>query len=236
MNTAPIIYHKYNCYKTKIILTLNEFLNVKLTTKNIESLSGEDVQTLINKSPTSSFPLLHLGDYFLSGTRAIMKYLISVSSNKKQIDMLHSADPLESSHIEMWIDYAINNIWTIRENLLIEKTSNINKNNNKEKEKDDSSTNFTITSDEDIKKEALKALFLILNKLNIELLFKTSLVGSNLTLADIIIVCSLRDLFETKIIEIDQLKCLNNLVRWFKLVTSLKQYKDINGELTISFS
>jgi elongation factor 1-gamma len=214
MNNAPTLFFKENCYKAKIIFTLNEFLHVKLATKTVQSLSPEDNEKLIKRSPTGSFPLLQIGDNFLSGTRAILRYLISLS-NESIIDFLHPSNKLESAHIEMWIDYAVSHIWTIRESLLIQDDDKL-----------------TVTTNEDIKKEALNDLRYVLERVNEDLIYKTFLVTNNLTLADLILACSLKEIYEY-LIDSDTILKFNNLTRWFKLVSNLKQYKTIYGEVKL---
>lgn len=220
MDIIPILYHIPFCYKANLLLTLNEFLKVKISVICVNSLNNEDTSKLLEKSPTSSFPLLQIGDCFLSGTRAIMKYFISLSDNK-QYNLIGLDNALESSLIEMWIDYTINNIWIIRENVILpkdnSKTDIENRNNN-------------INENNEFKKNILNDLINILGKINSNLLFKTFLVGYNLTLADIVMACSLKDLFESKFVESNLLSKMNNVLRWFKYVTNLNQYKAINGE------
>ena len=83
----------------------------------------------------------------------------------------------------MWIDYAVNNIWVLLENLFIIDDKGI-----------------SITKDEDLKEVALKELHNVLSKINETLKFQTFLVSTNFTLADLIFASSLKPIYE-KIID-----------------------------------
>lgn len=214
MNNTPNIYHKDNCYKTKIIQTLNQFLEVKINYVAVDNLTETDRTKLLLKSPTGSLPLLQVGDSFLSGTRAILKYLVSLSK-ESIIDFLHPSNKLESASIEMWIDYTVNSVWTLRESLLVNSNGKIE-----------------ITSNNEIKKEALVDLGVVLERVNTDLQFKTFLVCSNLTLADLILACSLKEIYEV-VLDEKTISNFNNLTRWFKLVSNLKQYKAIYGDVKL---
>lgn len=212
MNITPNIFLKKNCYKSNIILCLNQFLNLKIKFVYFETISKEDQEKIISKSPTGNIPLLQKGDYYLSGTKAILKFLLSQTDNSSLLDFLHPSNIFESSHIEMWIDYAVNNIWVLLENLLIIDDKGL-----------------AITRDEELKEVALKELHNVLSKINETLKFQTFLVSTNFTLADLIFASSLKPIYEN-IIDGEIALKYNNVIRWLKLASSLKEFKAIHGE------
>lgn len=214
MTSTPTLYYRSNCIKAKTILTLNQFVNTKLDVIEISKLSKEDQTKLFERSPTGTFPLLRVGDFFLSGTRAILKYIIGLS-DQNELDFLHPKNHFEASHIEMWVDYTINNVWVLLENLLIE-----------------SDGNLILTTDELIKKEAQSELTLVLNRLNSTLQFKTFLVSNNLTLADLVLAASLFSVYKL-VLDAENVKTFNHLTRWFKFASNLKQFKGVFGEAVI---
>lgn len=214
MTSTTTLYFSPNCVKAKTILTLNQFVNTKLELIDISKLSKEDQVKLYDRSPTGTFPLLRVGDFFLSGTRAILKFLIGLS-DQNELDFLHPKNHFEASHIEMWVDYTINNIWVLLENLLIE-----------------SDGDLKLTDNDLIKKEAHAELLLVLKTLNSTLQFKTFLVSNNLTLADLVLAASLYSVYKL-VLDAETAKSFNHLTRWFKFASNLKQFKSVFGDALI---
>ena len=210
-NITPILFHKANCYKTNIILVLNQFLKLDLELIEYDSLTEEDQKQVLSKAPIATLPLLQKGDFFLNGTKSILKYLIGLS-NDSIVSFLHPSNLQESSLIDMWTDYVISNLWTLIETLFIIENKGI-----------------SITTEENIKKEALSELSIVLSTLNNNLKFKTYLVSSNFTLADLILASSLKIIYD-KILKQEDIKKYNNVTRWFKLSSDLKEFKSIHGE------
>ena len=95
MNITPNIFLKQNCYKSNIILCLNQFLNLKVNFVYIETLCKVDQEKIISKSPTGKIPLLQKGDYYLSGTKAILKFLLSITDISILLKFLHPSNIFE---------------------------------------------------------------------------------------------------------------------------------------------
>lgn len=214
MNITPILFVNPNCYKGNLILVLNQFLKVKIEVVDVSSLLPDDKSNVLSKAPLGNLPLFKKGDFYLNGTKSILKLLLS-QSNDPILKILNPSDEYDSSLIEMWIDFAISNIWVLIETLFIIEKKGI-----------------SITTEESIKKEAISELKIVLEKLNGALKFKTYLVSSNLTLADLIMASSLKIIYD-KILDSEDIKKYNNVTRWFKLTANLNEFKNIYGETLI---
>lgn len=78
-------------------------------------------------------------------------------------------------------------------------------------------------------KEDLKKILVILNN---HLLLKTYLVGEQITLADVIVVCNLTHLYEYYMDENNR-KPFQNLNRWFETCINQPEFKAILGDFKI---
>ena len=212
MNTIPILYCSRSCYKTKSIQLLNQFLNLKIKLIYVESLNSEALNKVVNKSPTGNLPLLQVGDFFLSGTKAILKYMARVSE-KSRSELIHSSEPEEMAMIEMWIDFCGNNIWPLYDNLV-------------------GMISGAIPANKIVFSEAMFDLMVVLGRINTHLQFKTFFVGYSYTLADLVMSTSLVDLYMLVIDNVMR-DSTNNLSRWYTLVSNLKEFNSVFGPVRL---
>lgn len=213
MSLSTVIYHTDSCYKTEIIDLINKFANQKLEKINISNLSKENQEKVAAKSITGHLPLLQKGDFFLSETKAIIMFLL----NETEVSgiLLKSNNIFEKSHVEMWIDFTKSTIWVLLEALFESINGKISKN-----------------PDINIYKEAELEIKNVLLKINSHLIYKTYIVGDSLSLADLFLAVSLKNIFAT-VLSKDDLKLLNYLTRWFKLISSAKEFKELFGEIIL---
>jgi len=214
MSLTTILFHRENCYKSQIIELINKYSGNKLEKVNIDTLSKENQEKVLSKSITGHFPLLQKGDFFLSETKAIIGFLLSSSKEISEI-LLKSNNPFEQSQVEMWIDFTKSNIWVLLEGLFITKggiTNNPDANVFQEAEKE------------------MKNVLLIINK---HLSHRTYIISDSLSLADLFIAVSLKDIF-SKVLKQEDLKALNYLTRWFKLISHIKEFKELLGEVKLN--
>ena len=212
MSIIHNLYHTNNCYKTNTIMLVNSFCNLKLESINYSALTKENQEKIISRSPTGHLPLLHYEDFFLSETKAIIMFLLH--NNKDVSDILLKTNTLtDSVTVEMWINFVISNIWVLLEVIFVKdkETGKITK------------SDIAVTAEEH--------LFDVLKKINDYLHFKTYMVGSSMSLADIILSACLKEVYG-KIFSTENAKSLNNLTRWFKLICNLKEFKQIFGEVS----
>jgi glutathione S-transferase len=215
MSIVHNLYHTDNCYKTNTIMLVNSFCNLKLEIINSNKLTTENQQKIISKSPTGHLPLLHYEDFFLSETKAIIMFLLH--NNQDVSDILLKTNKLtDSVTVEMWINFIISNIWVLLEVIFI---------------KDKESGKIVLDDKSDVHETAVKDLFQVLKKINDYLHFKTYMVGSSMSLADIILSACLKEVYG-KVFTTENAKSLNNLTRWFKLICNLKEFKQIFGEVS----
>lgn len=205
MSAKTYLYLNKNCFKSQTIEVLLQFFNCKYEVVYFEDQNEENKKKIIQQSLTGAVPLLQNEDFFLSGTPTIIKYFMN--SNQDVKNSLTKDDDNESNLlVEMWVNYVKDNIWIILE--------------------------ATNTGNEDIKNEAKKDLLNVLNNLNNHLTFKTFMVGSSITLADLYLCSSLRRAYDL-ILDVEDIKKYNNVTRLLKLVSNLKQLKTVFGDLKL---
>jgi glutathione S-transferase len=218
MSIIPNLYHRINCYKTNTIELVNQFIRSKYEKIIVDELAKEDLEKVIKKSPIGNIPLYQVGDFFLSGTKAIIQFILS--SNKGEVSeiLLKSNNYYEKALVEMWSDFIISNLWVILEIIFTTEKDKLILN--------DKSEVFT---------EAKNDLFSVLEKINSHLVFQTYMVGSSMSLADLMLASCLTPVFEHLFSEEDFMK-FSNLTRWFKLNSNIKEFKNVFGEAKLSKS
>lgn len=217
MSILPNVYYKKNCFKFQTIQLINQFLNNKYEHINVDNLSQDDQAKVLKKSPIGFFPLYQVGDYFLSGTKSIILFLLQTNTNKDLVDTLLKKDNnYDQSLVEMWTDFVISNIWVLLEIMF-----------STDKDK------IMINDKDDIYQEAKKDLLSVLQKVNDHLVFQTYMVGTSMSLADLFLAAALKPVFDLVLLS-DEIKKLNNLTRWYKLNSNNKQFISVFGEAKLN--
>ena len=114
----------------------------------------------------------------------------------------------------MWTDYIKDNLWVLIENLFIMENE------------------IKVNPNSLVFEEAKKDLFFVLKKLNDHLNFLTFLVGSSMSLADLFLAASLKDIYKY-ILNNEDKKTFNNLTRWFRLNSNSQEFISIFGSIEI---
>ena len=179
MSIIPNLYHRTNCYKTQTIELVNQFIRSKFEKINIDELAKEDSEKVLKKSPIGSIPLYQVGDFFLSGTKAIIQFILSSNSGEVSEILLKSNNYYEKALVEMWSDFVISNIWVILEIIFTTEKGKL-----------------ILNDKSDVFSEAKNDLFTVLEKINSHLVFQTYIVGSSMSLADLMLAASLTPIFE----------------------------------------
>lgn len=106
------VYIDRNSFFSRLIVIANKFAQISnLHFVNVNDLPQNDVDKVIDRSLTKSAPVLHDGDYFLSGTNTIMKYLLSQS--ERHICFLGGCDNKTTGLVNMWVDFCTFNVWPL---------------------------------------------------------------------------------------------------------------------------
>ncbi len=215
MDITPTLYIKPGKYNTNVILTLLQFTNNDLVTVNVDDLSKEDLAKLLEHSPTGTIPLLKNGDFYISGSMAIINYLTSSSKSQNVQNLIPSDSFDKISLTVMWMNYATDSIWPILEQLFT-----------LEKEK------VLLTQDEALRKEGHLLIDQVMERLNKHLQFNTYFIGSSYSLVDMMISVSLKWVY-SHLLESEAVKKYNNVTRWMKLAANMTEYKAVNGEIKL---
>ncbi len=112
LNSSKTIYYDKNCYFSKLIFIAKNFAKVpNLQFSDIHSLSQNDANKIIEKSPTSTLPVLQDDDYYLSGTNSIVKYILKHYQFEEKL--FGGGDNKLNGLINMWVDFCTYNIWPL---------------------------------------------------------------------------------------------------------------------------
>jgi elongation factor 1-gamma len=170
-------------------------------------MSDTNLKKLQSKSPTKSFPLLRNGEFYLSGTLAIIHH-ISVLDECFGTNLL-GKDKTEKSEVCMWLNHTVNSIWPFYHHIIGQITG-LNQSN------------------QEVFKTACDDLNSVLDNLNDTLRFKSFLVGSGLTFADLFLAFSLYPYF-TMLLTDEHRKRFANVARLYLYSANVKQVQQVLG-------
>jgi len=173
----------------------------------MEELSPKNLEAVIKYSPTRTLPLMQAGEYNISGTIPITKYLLSLNESIKKVLLGENQNQISS--IDMWIDFVNFKIRPFYEHLIAPIFA-------------------AVSSNEEISKIALEDLSNIMNELNQYLSLKSFLVEHSVTLADIFLVVNLYPYF-TLLFNEKKRSEIPNVTRLYFYVANLKMFTNIFG-------
>lgn len=199
---------------SRLVPVVSKFANVNLKITYLETLTQNDINRLVSKSPTGTLPVLKCGMFFLSGTVAITKYILS--QNNEVNETLSGKTATKKASNEMWINFISMNILPIVEELLNQTTGNKQAN-------------------EEIYSLALGDLMQELVKVDKFLTFKSFLVDNYVCLADVILAAVLHPVFSL-VINQELRKNIPNVVRLFLFVSNLKELSSVLGKARLCMS
>lgn len=191
-----------------LIDSVNKFLQLEIQKVQLEQLTQESQSSVLLASPTGSLPVLKHDSFVISGLRSIINYLMNFAAHKASL-LLRSDSLQLRAEVEMWVDFSISSIWPV----LIEIESQL-------------SSNAPVM---EVFNEAMNDLVAVIHRLNNHLRFRTYMVSTSYSLADLVVSGFLFNLFNTVIDNDLQFK-FNHVTRWFKYVAQVREFSSVFGE------
>ena len=87
MSIKKDIYLERNNPTHKILILVSEYFKDEIVLNFIEDIPSSSTKEILKFSPTKIFPLLKEGDFFLSGTIPILKYILNLNLEVKEVLM-----------------------------------------------------------------------------------------------------------------------------------------------------
>ena len=191
------------------ILHIKNILNIDLPLESINLEEKEKRNSLVQRTPTTTFPFLETSNGNISQSTAIIYYLCQ--KYKKE---LLGENPFEKGKIMQWIEFANCEILRCNKSIIYPIfgwsefiKEDYDKNNNKLKE-------YLRLMDKNLEKNEF-------------------IVGNNLTLADIELFNSLRFLMMFHLPEALRKKLIPNLNKWFEKIMNTKEAIEAYGRTVL---
>ena len=211
--TKDVLFALEGCVLSKFIELVSTFLPLP---PQIIYLKKPDKQVL-KYSPTNTFPLLKVGDDFISGTLPIVKYLIKSSKDNSDGIVLDNRKILlgknlkEEAKVDMWTNYIFSSVLPVTTEIEAQLYGK-------------KSFNSAIFDN------ALKDLLDVLGTVNEQLKLNTFLTSNNIQLPDLMLVSVLFHCYNDVLTQ-DKAEKIPNVIRMFKFVSHLKKFEEIFGEV-----
>jgi elongation factor 1-gamma len=151
--------------------------------------------------------LLKSNDFYLSGNLAILYYLLNKECEKT--NGLLGKEKNDCAEVSMWLNHITYNIWPFYGHIIGQITG-------------------LVPNNGEVFKTACDDLMGMLGKINETLKFKSFLIGTSLTLADLFLAASLHPYF-TMVFTEDCRKKIPNVTRLYLFASSIKQYQQVYG-------
>ena len=191
------------------ILHIKNILNIDLPLESINLEEKEKRNSLVQRTPTTTFPFLETSNGNISQSTAIIYYLC-----QKYKQELLGENPFEKGKIMQWIEFANCEILRCNKSIIYPIfgwsefiKEDYDKNNNKLKE-------YLRLMDKNLEKNEF-------------------IVGNNLTLADIELFNSLRFLMMVHLPEALRKKLIPNLNKWFEKIMNTKEAIEAYGRTVL---
>ena len=191
------------------ILHIKNILNIDLPLESINLEEKEKRNSLVQRTPTTTFPFLETSNGNISQSTAIIYYLC-----QKYKQELLGENPFEKGKIMQWIEFANCEILRCNKSIIYPIfgwsefiKEDYDKNNNKLKE-------YLRLMDKNLEKNEF-------------------IVGKNLTLADIELFNSLRFLMMFHLPEALRKKLIPNLNKWFEKIMNTKEAIEAYGRTVL---
>ena len=191
------------------ILHIKNILNIDLPLESINLEEKEKRNSLVQRTPTTTFPFLETSNGNISQSTAIIYYLC-----QKYKQELLGENPFEKGKIMQWIEFANCEILRCNKSIIYPIfgwsefiKEDYDKNNNKLKE-------YLRLMDKNLEKNEF-------------------IVGNNLTLADIELFNSLRFLMMFHLPEALRKKLIPNLNKWFEKIMNTKEAIEAYGRTVL---
>ena len=209
--TKEVLFTLDNCLLCKFIELVTKYIPLPPKIVKLQKPN----QALLQYSPTKTFPILKAGDDFITGALPIVKYLVKsvpddsdgVTPDMKRI--LLGKTLKDEAKVDTWLNYILNSIYPEVVEIYSELYG---------RKKFEQNIFDTAVSD----------LLDNLQNVNEELKLKSFLTSNNIQLGDLMLASGLfycyNDIF-TK----DKLEKIPNVVRVFKFVANMKEFKEVFG-------
>ena len=203
----PTLYCYKNCVNSKLVQIICRFTNTKLEIVSLEKMSQTNLDKLLKRSPTGLFPLLQIGDFFLSGSVAIARFFLE--KDEAVHEVLGGKDVQRRSSINMWIDFVSTNLWPFYDEIIgqiLGKTE----------------------THQDLFSLAIGDLMQVLLKINNHLAFRTFVVDHQISFGDLVLATSLYPYFSL-VVDENFRSTVPHLVRWYSFIANLKEVSGVIG-------
>ena len=212
--TKDVLFALEDCVLSKFIELVGKLLPLP---PKIIKLKKPDKE-ILSFSPTKTFPLLKAGDDFIAGTLPIVKYLIKSAKddsdgvNLDNRKILLGKNLKEEARVDMWTNYVFSSIFPI--------TTEI-----------ESQLYGKKKFNPAVFESALNDLLEVLGTVNEQLKLNTFLTSNTIQLADLMLTVALFRCYNDVLTQ-DKVDKIPNVIRMFKFVSHMKQFRDIVGEAT----
>ena len=209
MSIKKDIFLWKKCPINQILILIASYYKDEIKLHFLEDINSSDKKLILSFSPTKTFPLIKEGDTYFSGTLPILKYILNVHPEIKQIFMGTSLK--NESSCEMWLNFISNNIIPI--------VTEINCQLDGEKPFNNETLEVAIN---DLIKE--------LSTINEHLKFRTFLTSHSVQICDLFLSILLVEVYN-KVLTKDLREKIPNVIRHLKYVGNLDMVKNVTGEL-----
>ena len=197
------------CPINQILILFANYFKKEIKLHFLEDINSSDKKYILSFSPTKTFPLIKEGDTFISGTLPILKYILNIHPEIKQLYM--GTTLKNESSCEMWLNFISNNIIPIVKEI----------NSQLEGEKPFNNQTFEVAINDLIKE---------LSTLNEHLKFRTFLTAHQVQICDLFLSILLIEVYN-KVLTKDLREKIPYVIRHLKYVGNLDMVKNITGEL-----
>ena len=210
--TKEILFLLKDCLLCKFVEFTTKFLPLPPKIIKLENPNSE----LLKNSPTKTLPILKTGDDFITGILPIIKYLYNSIPDDYSDGVIFDVKKIllgknlkEEAKVDMWLNFILNNIYpsVIEINILLYGKKKYN------------FRTFDL---------AVCDLCDELFKVNEQLKLNTFLTANNVQLSDLMLASALFNCYND-IFTKDKWEMYPNVIRVFKFVANMKQFKDVFG-------
>ena len=209
--TKDVLFTLDNCLLCKFIELVTKYLPLPPKIIKLKKPNKD----LLQYSPTKTFPILKAGDDFITGALPIIKYLVKsvrddsdgVTPDMKRI--LLGKTLKEEAKVDTWLNYISNSVFPEAVEIYKELYG---------KKK----------FEQNIFDTAVNDLLENLQSVNEELKLKPFLTSNNIQLGDLMLASALFH-FYNDVLTKDKLEKIPNVVRVFKFVANMKEFKTVFG-------
>ena len=209
MSIKKDIFLWKNCPINQILILIASNYKDEIKLHFLEEINSSDKKKILSFSPTKTFPLIKEGDTFISGTLPILKYILNIHPEIKEIYM--GTTLKNESSCEMWLNFISNNIIPIVTEI----------NSQLEGEKPFNNETFEVAINDLIKE---------LSTLNEYLKFKTFLTAHSVQICDLFLGILLVQVYN-KVLTKDLREKIPNVIRHLKYIGNLDMVNNITGKL-----